>query len=475
RGTKFDLFSDEPAAKADDDDDGPMSGGLRALLMGMASETEVSKPEPVSTVLDPLEDEIFAAPDHKPGENQLEIEEPPVVVEEEIKPEEPSREEEPVAAVVAEVVAPAKQTLGQRLASALFDDDNGQSIGPLTAALTMDDDIPSEPPAEPPIQKHRIEIAPEEEEPPAQQHRIEVAPEEEPPPAQQHRIEVAPEEEPPPAQQHRIEVAPEEEPPPAQQHRIEGAPDSEPPPPQQHRIEVAPEEPPVQKHRIEIAPDRTSGQKAPAHGIVSSATGRGNRFSQTILPEQAKASLLAALVDKDTMHAESFDSDDTPDNAGTAFARLAEKYFEQGNYAEAQTVYERMLVHHLNSYGPNSPELVDDYNNLAMTLCVQNMFDKALPFMKRAVSLYELKKPAPDPIGLADYLHSLSTIEFKLKNYDAAQEAILKVLNLRKDNLPRDHEDLGRALADYAKILKRLGKDEVAEKVYKTARQILNK
>ena len=227
---------------------------------------------------------------------------------------------------------------------------------------------------------------------------------------------------------------------------------------------------------VAAKPDMMDSFNSPE--LKAANTGRGGRFSQTILPEHAKASLLSTLVDKETMkllEEEGYDrNDEDPDNAGTAFKRLADKYFEQGKYKEAQGVYERMLVHHMNSLGPNSKELVDDYNNLAMTLCLQNSFDRALPFMKRAISVFEANKPA-DPVVLADYLHSLATIEFKLKNYEGAQDAILKVLLLRKDNLAPDHEDLGRALADYAKILKRLGKDETAEKVYNKARQILKR
>jgi len=210
------------------------------------------------------------------------------------------------------------------------------------------------------------------------------------------------------------------------------------------------------------------------------ATKRGGRFSETILPEDAKARQLAKLVgreaSKDLADKLAFDSsgEETPEAVDTAFGRLAETYFEQGNYKEAQVIYERMLVHRLNDLGPDNPLLVEDYNNLAMTLCVQGRFDKAEPFMKRAVHLYE-SGPKQDPVEHADYLHSLGTIQYKLDKHKDAEEIMLKVVSIRREALEEDHEDIGRALADYAKVLKKLGKDESAEAIYKKAREILKK
>ncbi len=209
------------------------------------------------------------------------------------------------------------------------------------------------------------------------------------------------------------------------------------------------------------------------------ATKRGGRFSETILPEDAKARQLAKLVgkeaSKDLADKLAFDQgDENTEAVDTAFGRLAETYFEQGNYKEAQVIYERMLVHRLNELGPDNPLLVEDYNNLAMTLCVQGRFDKAEPFMKRAVHLYE-SAPKQDPVEHADYLHSLGTILYKLEKHKDAEEIMLRVVSIRRESLEVDHEDIGRALADYAKVLKKLGKDESAEAIYKKAREILKK
>ena len=205
---------------------------------------------------------------------------------------------------------------------------------------------------------------------------------------------------------------------------------------------------------------------------------RKGRHADTIMPEAAKARQLAALIAKEPSAANKFAGagagEQDEDALGEAFERLAERHFEQGNYKEAQVIYERILVHKLNDLGPESPDLIEDYNNLAMTLCIQKFFDKAEPFMKKAVALYE-KKDQKDPLAFADYLHSLGTIHYRLDKLEEAEDEFSRVLEIRKAMLDRDHEDIGRTLTDYAKVVKKLGQNENAEAIYKKAKEILKR
>jgi len=216
------------------------------------------------------------------------------------------------------------------------------------------------------------------------------------------------------------------------------------------------------------------GGETPMQAMEHGNKKRPGRFSETILPEAAKARQLASLISKDSASStEKFDKggEDT-DALGTAFLRLAERHFEQGNYKDAQVIYERVLVHKLNDLGPESPELVEDYNNLALVLSVQGLFDKAEPFMRRAVSLYESAAKV-EPLPLADYLHSLGTVYFKVNKFNEAEEVYRRVLELRRENLSDTHQDIGRTLVDYAKVVKQLGQTEKAEAIYKKAQEIL--
>ena len=109
-----------------------------------------------------------------------------------------------------------------------------------------------------------------------------------------------------------------------------------------------------------------------------------------------------------------------------------------------------------------------------MTLCIQKFFDKAEPFMKKAVALYE-KKGRKDPLAFADYLHSLGPIHYRLEKLEEAEDEFSRVLEIRKAMLDKDHEDIGRTLTDYAKVVKKLGQNENAEAIYKKAKEILKR
>ena len=130
--------------------------------------------------------------------------------------------------------------------------------------------------------------------------------------------------------------------------------------------------------------DSEDGEKKP----------KSKKHTQTIQPEDARATRLATLM-KSSVKADNdllvnFDpSSDPPDALHRVFERLAHSYFTQQNYEKAQVLYERMLVHRLNHFGPNDSVLVVDLNNLAGVLVAQEKYNQAEPFMRRALTILE--------------------------------------------------------------------------------------
>ena len=80
-----------------------------------------------------------------------------------------------------------------------------------------------------------------------------------------------------------------------------------------------------------------------------------------------------------------------------------------------------------------------------------------------------------DPLAFADYLHSLGTIHYRMDKLEDAEEEFSRVLEIRKAMLDKDHEDIGRTLTDYARVVKKLGQAENAEAIYKKAKEILRR
>jgi tetratricopeptide (TPR) repeat protein len=203
------------------------------------------------------------------------------------------------------------------------------------------------------------------------------------------------------------------------------------------------------------------------------------RHSQTIQPEDARASRLANLMkgqkagDKDIL--EGFDpSGDPPDALHRVFEKLAHSYFGRGNYPQAQVIYERILVHRLNQLGPNDVALVMDLNNLGAVLVAQEKFNQAEPFMRRALTILE-KAPGSQPVKIADALSLLATIYAKQDKLQECEPLLKRALELRRATLSTEHPDIAQTLSEYAKLLRKIGREAEAEEMYREALAILAK
>jgi tetratricopeptide (TPR) repeat protein len=220
----------------------------------------------------------------------------------------------------------------------------------------------------------------------------------------------------------------------------------------------------------------------------ASSSGRHN---QTIQPEDARATRLAALL-KTTMAADAaaanaadgggesggenqndllvnFDpSADPPDALHRVFERLAHSYYTQQNYDKAQVLYERILVHRMNQFGPSDSALVADLNNLAGVLVAQEKHNQAEPFMRRAVAILDANS-RPDLLKIAECLSLLGNIYLKQEKLKEAEPPFKRALELRKARLEPGHSDIAQILADYAKLLRRLKREEEAEAMYQEA------
>jgi hypothetical protein len=159
---------------------------------------------------------------------------------------------------------------------------------------------------------------------------------------------------------------------------------------------------------------------------------------------------------------------------GSALNRLAESYYEQGDYAEAQSLYERILAIKQQQLGPKHASIGADLTNLAGVLCVQGKFDQAEPFVKRVVGIIEGSVPL-DLLKLADSLNTLAGILFQQGKYDECEPLLGRALKHRQEVLGLDHPEIADNLRDYAKLLRKLKREEEAEIMYAQAKAILAK
>lgn len=188
--------------------------------------------------------------------------------------------------------------------------------------------------------------------------------------------------------------------------------------------------------------------------LLAAATKAAKAVEQAEPGSQAKEELKVALV--------------------TSLSRLAESYYEQGDYAEAQGLYERILMLRQSQLGPRHESLGADLTNLAGVLCIQGKFAQAEPFVKRVVSIIEGSLPL-DELKLADSLNTLAGILFQQGKFSECEPLLEKALRLRQSKLGEEHPHVADNLRDYAKLLKKLGRESDAEKMYAQAKSIIAK
>jgi tetratricopeptide (TPR) repeat protein len=155
-----------------------------------------------------------------------------------------------------------------------------------------------------------------------------------------------------------------------------------------------------------------------------------------------------------------------------AFVRLAESYYEQGNFAEAEKLYGRILSLREKEEGPKSPTLISALNNLAGVLCVQSKFDEAAVYVQRSVNILESNEP-DNILRLADALNTLAGIYYQQVKYEQCEPLLERALRLRQRALGEAHPDIADNLRDYAKFLKKVGRADEAEEMYAQAKAIL--
>ncbi len=159
---------------------------------------------------------------------------------------------------------------------------------------------------------------------------------------------------------------------------------------------------------------------------------------------------------------------------GAAMYRLAESYFEQGDFAEAQKIYEKILAIRQAELGSQHIDLVEDLNKLAEVLWVQGNFRQAEPFVRRGVTILESTQPV-DGLRLAEGLRILAGLFFQQGKFEPSIPFLEHALLLKKAALGDDHRDVGNLLREYAKLLKKMGRTAEAEKHYMQAKKILAK
>jgi Flp pilus assembly protein TadD len=113
---------------------------------------------------------------------------------------------------------------------------------------------------------------------------------------------------------------------------------------------------------------------------------------------------------------------------------------------------------------------VGDLKNLAGVLCCQGKFNQAETFMRRTIAILESHRTQEDP-ELCDVLSILSGIYYRQEKFAEAEPLAERVVRMQ-EIANGDSMHLVDALNDLAKVLRKLGKREQAERIYVRAQSL---
>lgn len=156
------------------------------------------------------------------------------------------------------------------------------------------------------------------------------------------------------------------------------------------------------------------------------------------------------------------------------YERLAKRYVEMGDFAEAVRSFHRLIMHRLAILGPNYQGLADDLRGLASSLCTQENLSDAERVLIR---LLKLMKESPDcePAAYADNLSMLAGVYFQLEKFAECETLLKGALQIRQNYLQSDDPTIADNLRDYARLLRKLNRKEEAESLYVQSRLVLAK
>ena len=152
----------------------------------------------------------------------------------------------------------------------------------------------------------------------------------------------------------------------------------------------------------------------------------------------------------------------------TLLSKLAKFNYDQGLYARAEPLYNRVLQIYEN-IDKEHPDTAQSLTNLAKLHLAQGRYADAEPLYKRAVQIYEnIDKEHPDT---AQSLTNLAELYLAQGRYNDA-EPLCKLSLQIWDNIDKDHLKTAESLYTLARIYERQGRYTDAEPLYKRALQI---
>jgi tetratricopeptide (TPR) repeat protein len=192
--------------------------------------------------------------------------------------------------------------------------------------------------------------------------------------------------------------------------------------------------------------DQTADEsaKAPIYGQIASAKYQQGEYEEAITFYEKSLEIKQKTLPPNHL---SFAS--TYNNIGAVYQNM-------GDYSKALSSYEKALEIDQQSLPPNHPDLAHSYNNIG-AVC-QNMGDypKALSYYEKDLEISQKSLPPNHP-DLASSYNNIGNVYFHLEEYSKALSYYEKALEIRKQSLPPNHPGLAHSYGNIGNVYQNMG------------------
>jgi tetratricopeptide (TPR) repeat protein len=145
--------------------------------------------------------------------------------------------------------------------------------------------------------------------------------------------------------------------------------------------------------------------------------------------------------------------------------------YNQGEYTEAITFYEKALEIDKKTLPPNDPSLAISYNNIGNVYQNMGDYSKALSSHEKALAIKQQSLPSNHP-DLGGSYNNIGMVYDSMGDYPKALSSYEKALAIQQQSLPPNHPDLGMSYNNIGVVYKNMGDYSKARSFYERAVEI---
>ncbi|CAF0975970.1 unnamed protein product [Adineta steineri] len=153
------------------------------------------------------------------------------------------------------------------------------------------------------------------------------------------------------------------------------------------------------------------------------------------------------------------------------YHRLGTIKYDQGNYREALSSYQKALEIWQQSPTPNYPDLASSYNNIGLVHINMGNYSKALSSYEKAVEIQQQSLTANHP-DLASSYNNIGEVHRNMGDYPKALSSLEKALEIKQQSIPSNHPDLANSYNNIASVRYNMGNYPKALSYYEKALEI---